>query len=97
MDKRAHQREKVRVVIEVSGRHKSHGVEIWSENVRILINGSILNNLLSLTPYLYNLAKATIKEEDLQVETPALHVLVKVVEVGVVIYILVLWLPVVVF
>ena len=59
-------------------------MQIRSKNVSVLVNGTVLNHSLARFQYLQNLIVAAVKEEYLQIERPALHIVVKVVHIRVV-------------
>ena len=74
------------VIAEIPVGHKTHGMQVGRKDVGILINGSILNDVLAAFPNLENLSEARVQEINLQVEGPTLHGAVKVIQVGILSY-----------
>src|SRR4051812_30395423 len=68
-------------------------MKIGRKDHRILMNGPVLNNDLGTFLYFDDLAKAIVEEVHLQVERPARHVFVEVVEVRIVLDVFKLWQP----
>ena len=85
-DKFFHQLKQREVVLKVSGRHQPHGLQVGREDVGVLVDGSVLDDGLALLLHLNQLREAASKEVHLQVERPTGHVLVEIVEVGVVVH-----------
>ena len=59
-------------------------MQIGCKNVRIFIDGAILYYIFSTFSDLQDLAISAVQEIDLQIETPPLHLRVKIVQVGIV-------------
>ena len=60
----------------------------------VLVDGAILNHVLAAIADVHHLTEAAVQEEDLDVERPALHVLIETVEIRIVLHFLVVRLPV---
>ena len=80
-----HGLEESAVVFKIPGTHQSHGMKIRCKNMSVFVNRSVLNGGMGLGRHLLVLAVPRIQKIDLQVEGPTLHVLIEIVEVGVVI------------
>ena len=72
-------------------------MQIGGKNVRILVNGSVLNHRLLSAADILNVTPPRCQEIHLQIETPTLHILIEIRDVWIVIHILQLHLPTVVF
>ena len=59
------------------------GVEIGREDARILKDGAVLDNDVVLPGDIHDILEALVEEVDLEVERPARHVGVEVIEIGV--------------
>ena len=68
-------------------------MQVGSKNICVLIYGTVLDDLFSRLTDLNDLTETAVEEIDLQVKGPALHVLVEVIEIGIVIHILILGFP----
>jgi hypothetical protein len=68
-------------------------VQVWGKDVSIFVDGPVLNDLFSGLPDPDDLTETAVKEIDLKVEGPSLHVLVEIVEIGIVVHIFILCLP----
>ena len=95
-DRAVHVLEQAEVVLEVPRGHQPHGVEVGGEDVRVLVDRAVLHHVPSIAADLQQLLEAAVQEEDLEVEAPALHVLVEVEQVGVVVHRLLQQFPLVV-
>jgi hypothetical protein len=62
-------------------------MKVGCKNVSIFINGPVLNYSFSSIPDLYQLIQAAIQKIDLQLKAPAGHVLIKIIEVRIMLYI----------
>ena len=65
-------------------------MQIGRENVGIFVNGPVLNNAFTGLLQLFDalgLAKATIEEIDLEVEGPAGHIVVKILQIRIIVYV----------
>jgi len=85
------------VVFKVARGHQPHGVQVGGEDAGIFVNGAVLNDGFLAALDIDHLAEAAVEKEDLQVEGPTRHVLVKVEEIRVVLHVLVMGFPPVVF
>src|SRR5882762_8844862 len=63
-------------------------MQVGREDMRILINGPVLDHRLGPRVDLQQLVQPAVQKEDLQVERPARHVLIKIVQVRIMIHIL---------
>ena len=72
-------------------------MQIRRKNVRVLVDGSVLDDLLSAFLQFSQLSESRSQEENLQIERPTLHVLVEIIQVRVVIHLLEMRLVAVVF
>jgi hypothetical protein len=72
-------------------------MEVGSKNISIFINGPVLDHVFSAVSDLNYLPEPGIQKIDLQVKRPALHVLVKTMQVRIVFNIFVLWFPIKMF
>ena len=82
-DERHHQVEEVAVVLEVAVAHVALGVEVRGEDAGVLEDSTVLDDGVATLGYLDHVAEALVKEIDLEVEAPAVHVLIEVLQVGV--------------
>ena len=80
-DERHHQVEEVAVVLEVAVAHVSLCVEVRGEDACVLKDGAVLDDGVLALRYFDDVAEALVEEIDLQVEAPAVHVLIEVVEI----------------
>ena len=78
-----HQVEEVAVVLEVAVAHVALGMEVRGEDACVLKDGAVLDDGVGALRYFDNIAEAFVEEIHLQVEAPAVHVLIEVVEVGI--------------
>ncbi len=80
-----HQVEDLHVGAEVARRHEPHAVEVVGEDVRILVHGAVLeDDLRILRQHVHRLPYPAAEERNLQIERPAIHILVEIADVGVV-------------
>ena len=77
--------EELEVVLEITGGHQPHIVEVGGKDVGVFVDGAVLYNRSVSVQDLEDLLVAAVEEEDLQVEGPALHIVVEVAQVGVII------------
>ena len=63
--------------------------------MRILINGTILDNNFWTFPDVKDLFQSGIEKVDLQIEGPPGHVFIKIIQIGVVLYVFIDWVPIV--
>lgn len=82
---RSHQLKQAEVIAKIAGTHQAHFVEIGRKNVCVLIDRAILNDGLVAFLDVDNLLEAVVQKIYLQVERPARHVEVKILQVGVVV------------
>jgi len=92
-DKGTHQVKQCEVIFEVTCGHQAHAVEVRCEDIGILIDGPVLDDIFARLADLDDLAEPAVQKIDLQVERPALHVLVKVIEIGIIIHVFILGFP----
>jgi hypothetical protein len=71
----------------------SLAVEVFGENLSVLVHGAILNHRIGAVENLVVVAQTPREEEDLGVESPLLHVLIKVGQIGIIIHGLVKGFP----
>ena len=69
--------------------HQTHGLKIGCKDVSVFVNGAVLRHFLSAGFQCVKLRKPGGQKVHIQVECPTLHVLVEVVQVGVVIHALI--------
>ena len=81
------------VVLKITRRHKTHRMKVRCEDVCVFVNGAILDHISSALANVVYLLKTTVKKEDLQVERPTLHVLVKIKEVWIIVHFFLLHVP----
>jgi len=79
-----HGLKKAEIIFEVARCHQAHVVEVGGENVGIFVNGAVLHHGDITLQNFENLLISVVQEIDLKIERPALHVVVKICEVGVV-------------
>ena len=97
LDLGGHGLEKRGVILEITGGHEPHIVQVRRKNVGIFVDGPVLHNGL-ITPVNAQYLCVTIMEEiDLQVERPALHIQVEIAEVGIIVRRLIMHFPTEVF
>jgi hypothetical protein len=72
-------------------------VKVRCKNVCILINGAVLDNRFARFPYIDDLIEAAVKEIDLQVEGPSLHIFIEIVQVWIIVNVFKMGIPAVVF
>src|SRR5512138_3479104 len=72
-------------------------MKVRCKDISILVDGPVLDYCLFRFFYLEYLAESRIKEVDLQVEGPSLHILIKIIQVRIVIDIFIMWSPSVLF
>ena len=97
LDERTHQVKKGKIIFKVTGTHQTHAMKVWSKNVCIFINRPVLDDLIARLANSDDLTETAVQKIYLEVEGPPLHVLVKVVEVGIIVHIFVLGLPAIMF
>ena len=85
-DGTVHVLEEPEVVLEIARGHQPHRMQVRSEDVRVLVDRSILYHVATTTTDLQQLLKATVQKENLQVEAPTRHVLVEIEQVWVVVH-----------
>ena len=78
--------ENAHVGLDVARGHQPHLVKVAREDVRVLVDRAVLDDvaLRDVGEHLHRLPDAASEEIDLQVERPAVHVLVKIADIGVV-------------
>ena len=96
-DERHHEVEEVAVVLEIAVGHHSLIVEVGREDTCVLVDSTVLNDVLVGLAYFDNILEALVEEIDLQVERPARHILVEISEIGVILYALEAWFPAIMF
>lgn len=96
-DKGIHEIEQREIVFEVAGGHETHRVKVGRKNEGIFVDGAVLDNSMRRFFDFLDLRKAAIEVIDLQVERPTLHVVVEIVEIGVLIHVFKMGVPVVMF
>ncbi len=72
-------------------------MQVGGEDVGILVDRPVLDHILPAPPDLFDLLDPGIEVIDLQVEGPTLHIVVKVIEVGILFDVLVQGVPIKVF
>src|SRR4051794_8354269 len=72
-------------------------MQVGSKNVSVFINGPVLYNGFCTAMYFYQLSKAAVQEKYLQVKTPARHILVKIHQVWIMVYIFKMRYPFIMF
>lgn len=87
--------EKANIIFKIPCTHQPHFVEVGSEDVRIFIDGSILDDNSVTSLDVDDLLETVVEEIYLQVKGPAGHVLIEVVQVWVVFYIFISGFPVI--
>ena len=85
LDLGGHGFEELEVVVEVARGHQPHVMQVGCEDVGVFVDGAILDDGFVAAEDGEDLLVAVVQEEDLEVERPALHVVVKVAEVGIVV------------
>jgi len=85
LDEGHHEVEEVGVVVEVAVAHVALGMEVGGKDACILENGAVLNDGFGALANLHDVLEALVQEVDLEVERPAAHVLIEIVEIGVVV------------
>ena len=90
---RGHGVEQVEIIVEIAGRHQAHVVEVGRKNVGILVDGAVLNDSAIALKDFQNLPIPAVEEENLKIERPAVHVVVKITQVGIVVGAFVVYLP----
>ena len=60
----------------------------------ILIDGTVLDDILATIADVHHLTETAVEEENLDIERPSLHILVKAVEIGIVFHLLIMRFPV---
>ena len=78
-----HQFEEGGVVVEVTGVHQSHVVQVRREYHRVLVDGAVLDYILPRVLELDDVLEPLVEEVHLEVERPPLHVVVEIHEIGV--------------
>lgn len=86
LDEVDHGMKKVQVTLVVAVIDVPTVVEVRGKDVRVLVNSTVLDNGFFIFAYLSNLVKATVQKIDLEMKCPASHVIVKIAEIGVVVY-----------
>ena len=72
-------------------------MQVGCEYFGIFIDGPVLNDRGISTLYLGHLLEPAVEEIDLQIKGPALHILIEIIQIGIVVYVFVLGFPAVVF
>src|SRR5262245_34432747 len=72
-------------------------MQVRREDVSIFINSSVLYDGFGATMNIVQLFKTAVEEIDLQVKTPPGHIIIKIEEIGVVVYIFKLGYPAIMF
>ena len=90
---RRHGVEQVEIIVEIAGRHQAHVVEVGRKNVGILVDGAVLNDSAIALKDFQNLPIPAVEEENLKIERPAVHVVVKITQVGIIVGAFVVYLP----
>ena len=85
-DERQHEIEELAVVVEVAVAHVALGMEVRSKDACVLEDGAVLDDGVLTLGDLHDVAKALVEEIDLEVEAPAVHVLIEVVKIWVCFY-----------
>ena len=80
-----HKIKEVGIVFKIPVTHHTDIMKIWSENLRIFKDSSILNNCIITLGDFYYIMKSLIQEIDLQVERPSFHILVIISQIGIII------------
>ena len=60
-------------------------MEVWGKNAGILVNGPVLDDILSGIADIYHFLESLVQKIDLKVERPTRHVVVKIFKVRVVV------------
>lgn len=68
-------------------------MQVGCEYVCVLVDGAVLYYLIAGTANLHNLVETAIEEVYLQVETPSLHVFIKIIQIRIIIHIFKMGLP----
>mgnify|MGYP001814198884 CR=1 FL=1 len=92
-----HQFKKTEVILKIPIGHQAHGVQVGSKNKGILIDGSILYDILTAFPDPQDLAVPGIEKLYLQIKAPSRHLGVEIIQVGVVYHVFEVRLPFIVF
>ena len=64
------------------------------EDMGILVDGTVLDDVLAAVTDIHHLTEAAVEEENLDIERPALHVLIETIEIRIVLHLLVMGIPV---
>ena len=81
LDQRHHQVKEVAVVVKIAVGHKALPMQIGCKDTCVLVDSTVLNNVIGSLAYLHHVFKTLIKEIDLQVKTPPLHIGVEVLQI----------------
>ena len=87
--------EKTDVVFKIPSTHQAHFVQVRGKDVCVFIDSSVLNDNSFAFLDVDDLLETVIEEIYLQVKRPTGHILIEVVEIGVVFYILIPGFPVI--
>ena len=85
LDEGHHEVEEVGVVVEVTVAHVALCMEVRGKDACIFEDGAILDDGVIALANLHDILEAFVQEVYLEVERPAAHVLIKIVEIGVVV------------
>ena len=96
LDKLLHEAKELLVGVVVARAHQAHVVQVGRKNIGVFVDGAVLNHVFALTPYAVNLAEPAVQEVNLQVEGPSRHVVIKLVEVGILVHLFKVGLPAIV-
>ena len=85
-DERRHQPENLHVGFDVARGHQPHFMQVVREDMRILVNRPVLEDhtRLAVRKHVHRLLDPAPEKRDLQVERPAVHILVEIADIGVV-------------
>ena len=97
LDERGHEVEQVLIVVEVAIGHESLVVEVGRKDAGILVNSTILDDVLVGLVDLHNVLEALVEEIDLEVERPACHVGIEIRQIRIVLHALEARLPAIMF
>ena len=96
LHERHHQVEKVAVVVEVAVGHIPLVVEVRCEDACVLVDSTVLDDVLVRLSNLHHILEAFVEEEHLQVERPATHICIEILQVGIELHTLESGLPAIV-
>ena len=86
----------IEIIIKITLAHQAHLMEVGRKYIRILINGSVLDNCFSTLADLNQLVQSAVEKIDLKIEAPTGHVFIEIKQIRVLVHVLKLWNPFVV-